>query len=262
MKLPVLFLGHGSPMNAIEDTPYSQAWAQLGQDLRQRYDAQIKAIVSISAHWCTRGTWVTAMDQPRTIHDFGGFPQALFDMQYPAAGSRETVEKVRAVLGADHVSADEHWGLDHGTWGVLCHVFPEADIPVVQLSLDVNLDFAGHYAIGQKLAALREQGVLIIGSGNIIHNLRLMDWQHMAAGAGFTWAEEIKAWVNERLVAGDDAALIDENHYPDSLRLAAPTPDHFWPLLVTLGAAGGDRARLFNDDIVAKSLSMTSVEWA
>lgn len=261
MKLPVLFLGHGSPMNAIEDTPYSLAWEKLGQTLKQRYGHEIKTVLSISAHWYTADTRVTAMLQPRTIHDFGRFPQALFDVRYPAEGSPELAEKIRMLLGGD-VAADTEWGLDHGTWSVLCRVFPEADIPVVQLSLNADLSFAEHYEIGRRLAALREEGVLIAASGSIIHNLRLMDRSGLAkAGEGYPWAHEFKNWVNSRLLAGDTAALTDENSYPASWIQAAPTPEHYWPLLYALGAADGDAARLFNDDLVEYTLSMTSVVW-
>ncbi|MCP1659965.1 4,5-DOPA dioxygenase extradiol [Neisseria perflava] len=262
MKLPVLFLGHGSPMNAIEDTVYSRAWTQLGEDLRTRYGSGIKAILAISAHWYTDGSAVTAMEKPRTIHDFGGFPKALFDMQYPADGSPELTARVRGLLGEDKVAADTGWGLDHGTWGVLCHVFPQADIPVVQLSLNVRLDLAEHYAIGEKLAALREEGVLIVASGNVVHNLRTMDRYSMdTAGAGYDWAEHVRVLVNQWVEQNDTAALIDENAYPADINLAAPTPDHYWPLLYAVGAAQGDNVRIFNDDIVGKSLSMTSMVW-
>ena len=262
MRLPVLFLGHGSPMNAIENTPYSQAWAALGEKLKQQYGDEIKAVLAVSAHWCTDGTAITAMEQPRTIHDFGGFPQALFDMRYPAAGSKETVEKVRAVLGEANVSADEHWGLDHGTWGVLCHLFPKADIPVVQLSMNMHLDFAGHFALGQKLSVLRKQGVLIMASGNIVHNLRLMQPSSRTQPVPpYDWAVSIKDWVNARVRENDTATLTNESAYPPEMQLAAPSPDHYWPLLYAIGAADGGKAMLFNDDIVGGSLSMPSVLW-
>lgn len=165
MKLPVLFLGHGNPMNAIEHTVYSESWQRLGNALRAHYGGKIRAILAVSAHWVTRGSAVTAMEKPRTIHDFGGFPQALFDAQYPAPGSPEVAAEIRALLGEAEVSADLDWGLDHGTWSVLCHLFPEADIPVVQLSLNADLNAHEHLALGRKLAALREQGILIVGSG-------------------------------------------------------------------------------------------------
>lgn len=262
MKLPVLFLGHGSPMNAIEETVYSQSWQALGMELKEKYGDEIKAILSISAHWCTRGSAVTINTKPKTIHDFGGFPQALHDMQYPALGSPELAQKVRQLLGEEIVLADESWGLDHGTWGVLCQVFPKADIPIVQLSLDVGLNFAGHFSLGKKLAVLREQGVLIVASGNIVHNLRMMDRLEMdKAGVGYPWAEEIKKLINTWLIENNMTALSSEEAYPDSFYLAAPTPEHYWPLLYVSAAADGDKAVIFNDDLVGKSLSMTSVIW-
>ncbi|MDO4640721.1 MAG: 4,5-DOPA dioxygenase extradiol [Neisseria sp.] len=258
-KLPTVFLGHGSPMNAITDTDYGHNWRKLGQHLRQHYD--IRAILAVSAHWCTEGTAVTAMPQPRTIHDFGGFPQALYDMHYPAPGSPELAQTVRALLKDNNIAADYHWGLDHGTWGVLCHVFPEADIPVVQLSLNVRLSAEGHFDLGRQLAPLREQGILIVGSGNIVHNLRAADFSRMDnATESYAWAESARAWVNERLRSGNIPELANEQAYPEALRLAAPTPEHYWPLLYIAGAAQTDEPIcLFNDDIVGKSLSMTSV---
>ncbi|QMT44874.1 4,5-DOPA dioxygenase extradiol [Neisseria dentiae] len=261
MKLPVLFLGHGSPMNAVRDTPYSRNWRRLGQALRQRYGGEIRAVLAVSAHWCTDGTAVTAMPKPRTIHDFGGFPQELFDVRYPAPGSPELAAEIRSLLGGHAVAADFGWGLDHGTWGVLCHVFPEADIPVVQLSLNVNLDAPAHFALARRLAPLREQGVLIVGSGDIVHNLRLMDRRAPdEAGSAYEWAESARSLVNGWLENGDTQALTDEAAYPPALHLAAPTPEHWWPLLYAAGAAGADEPlQIFNDDIVGKSLSMTSV---
>ncbi len=261
MKLPVLFLGHGSPMNAVHDTPYSRNWHRLGQALRQRYGGEIRAVLAVSAHWCTDGTAVTAMPNPRTIHDFGGFPQELFDVRYPAPGSPGLAAEIRSLLGGHAVAADFGWGLDHGTWSVLCHVFPEADIPVVQLSLNVHLDAPAHFALARRLAPLREQGVLIVGSGDIVHNLRLMDWRAPdEAGNAYEWAENARSLVNGWLEHGDTQALTDEAAYPPALHLAAPTPEHWWPLLYAAGAAGADEPlQIFNDDIVGKSLSMTSV---
>ncbi|WP_373745764.1 4,5-DOPA dioxygenase extradiol [Neisseria dentiae] len=261
MKLPVLFLGHGSPMNAVRDTPYSRNWHRLGQALRQRYGGEIRAVLAVSAHWCTDGTAVTAMPNPRTIHDFGGFPQELFDVRYPAPGSPGLAAEIRSLLGGHAVATDFGWGLDHGTWSVLCHVFPEADIPVVQLSLNVHLDAPAHFALARRLAPLREQGVLIVGSGDIVHNLRLMDWRAPdEAGNAYEWAESARSLVNGWLENGDTQALTDEAAYPPALHLAAPTPEHWWPLLYAAGAAGADEPlQIFNDDIVGKSLSMTSV---
>lgn len=260
MKLPVLFLGHGSPMNAIRSTPYSRNWQALGRALKQRYGGEIRAVLAVSAHWCTDGPAVTAMQQPRTIHDFGGFPQELFDLQYPALGSPELAANVRRLLGEAQTAADFDWGLDHGTWGVLCHVFPEADIPVVQLSLNVRLNAEGHFRLGRLLAPLREQGVLIVASGDIVHNLRLMDWRAPdSTEQPYEWAEHARGLVNGWLSDGDTQALTDEAAYPQELRLAAPTPEHWWPLLYAAGAAEGEPIQIFNDDIVGKSLSMTSV---
>lgn len=260
MTLPVLFLGHGSPMNAIRDTPYSRNWRALGDNLRQQYGDRIRAILMISAHWCTNGSAVSASPAPRTIHDFSGFPQALFDMRYPAPGSPALAKRVRALLG-HNVRADTDWGLDHGAWGVLCHLYPDASLPVVQLSLDLRLDSAAHFALAQRLAPLRDEGVLIIGSGDIVHNLRLMD-RHAPdrAGEGYAWAENARSLVNHWLISGDTQALTDEAAYPEDIFLAAPTPDHWWPLLYAAGAANEkDSVLIFNDDIVGKSLSMTSV---
>lgn len=260
MKLPALFLGHGSPMNAIEDSVYARAWSTLGQNLRVRYGKEIRAILAISAHWVTRGTAVTAMAQPRTIHDFGGFPQALFDVRYPAPGSPDIAAEIRSLLGEDTVAADQSWGLDHGTWGVLCHVFPEADLPVLQLSLNANLNARGHFALAQKLAVLRERGILIVASGNIVHNLRLMDWRHPeSADNPYPWAQQAQSLVNRWLRENDTAALTDEANYPPELKLAAPSPEHFWPLLYIAALREADEAlTLFNDEIVGRSLSMTS----
>ena len=261
MKLPALFLGHGSPMNAIEANSYARAWEALGQNLRAHYGSGIRAILAISAHWLTHGSAVTAMAKPRTIHDFGGFPQALFDMHYPAPGSPDIAAEIRALLGEDAVASDENWGLDHGTWGVLCHLFPDADVPVVQLSLNADFDARQHFAFAQKLAALRERGILIVASGNIVHNLRLMDWRHPeSADHPYPWAQTAQTLVNGWLRDRNHAALTDEAAYPPELKLAAPTPEHFWPLLyIAAVQEAGEPLALFNDEIVGKSLSMTSV---
>ena len=260
MKLPVLFLGHGSPMNAVLDTPYSRNWRRLGGALSRRYGSGIRAVLAVSAHWCTDGTAVTAMRQPRTIHDFGGFPQVLFDMQYPAQGSPELAESVCRLLGGK-AAADYGWGLDHGTWGVLCHIFPKADIPVVQLSLNMRLNAREHFELGRKLAPLRTQGILIAASGSIVHNLRLIDrYAPDTAGTGYPWAERARSLVNGWLANGHTRALTDDNAYPPEIRMAAPTPEHWWPLLYAAGAAEPEEPlQIFNDDIVGKSLSMTSV---
>ncbi|STZ75724.1 4,5-DOPA dioxygenase extradiol [Bergeriella denitrificans] len=262
MKLPVLFIGHGSPMNAVEETPYVREWRQLGSSLRSRYGNEIKAVLAVSAHWVGEGSAVTVAAQPQTIHDFYGFPQALFDVRYPAPGSPELAQEVRRLLGKTRVAEDTEWGLDHGAWSVLCHLFPEADVPVVQLRLDARLGFAEHFELGRKLAELRSRGVLIVASGSIIHNLRLLDRNAPDdAGAGYEWAEQVRLWVNRLIAAGDTQTLRNERAYPPEFRLAAPTPEHYWPLLYAAGAAEGDEARIFNDEILGKSLSMTSAVW-
>ena len=256
IRMPVLFFGHGSPMVAIEDSPTSRSWRDLAASLPRP-----KAILCISAHWETRVTAVTAMERPKTIHDFGAsFPKALFDKQYPAAGDPALAKRVAALLAPTPVALDAgQWGLDHGTWSVLVHAYPEADIPVVQLSLDVNLTPQARFDLGRRLAPLRDEGVLIVGTGNIVHNLRAMNWQS-AACAPYDWAarfnDEIRASVTQNQPERAIAFAKMEKEAP----LAAPTPEHFWPLLYVLGARlPDDKARLFNDRIEHASLSMTSV---
>ena len=261
MKLPVLFLGHGNPMNAIQNTPYAQNWRTLGHYLHQHYGSQIRAILAISAHWQTNGIAVTAMPQPRTIHDFRGFPPALFNLQYPAQGYPELVSEIQALIPNHPLQANHDWGLDHGTWGVLCHLFPEANIPVVQLSLNTHFHAQDHLTLAQQLAPLREQGILIVCSGNIVHNLRLMDWQNPDDPIpAYDWVEHARHLVNHWLLHDNLHALANETDYPPELRLAAPTLEHWYPLLYAVGAAEqGEIRQIFNDDIVGKSLSMTSI---
>lgn len=261
MKLPAFFLGHGSPMNAIDDTPYSRTWQAIGQQLRAQYGSEIRAILAVSAHWLTDGVAVTAMPQPRTIHDFGGFPQALFDVQYPAPGSPELAAKIQAMLPQYAVHADQDWGLDHGSWGVLKHLFPAADVPVVQLSLNVRFNARQHFELAQALAPLREQGVLLVASGNIVHNLRAFDWRHAEqTDTAYDWAEQARTLVNRWLLEGDTTDLTNDTAYPPCLHQAAPTPEHFWPLLYLAGVqAKGEPLILSSDEIVGKSLSMTNV---
>ncbi len=261
MKLPAYFLGHGSPMNAITPNPYAENWRRCGEAVRREYGAGLRAILCVSAHWQTDGLAVTAMPQPRTLHDFGNFPPALFAVRYPASGSPQLAQRLMQLLAADGIAADEGWGLDHGSWGVLCHLFPQADVPVVQLSLNTRLSAREHFQVATKLAPLREEGVLMVGSGNIVHNLRLLDWPSATeAGHGFEWAEQARAWVNQAILARDDAALLNTENWPPAMRLAAPTPEHFLPLLYVLAVCGAEEAvQIFNDDIVGRSLSMTSL---
>ena len=229
---PALFIGHGSPMNAIEDTRWSRAWRELGTTLRENYPRP-KAILVISAHWMTPGVGVTAMAQPQTIHDFGGFPDALFAMQYPAPGAPELAQRIQQLLAPEAVSLDQSWGLDHGAWSVLVHLFPDADIPVVQLSLDLAQPNHFHYALGQALRPLRDEGVLILGSGNVVHNLRLIQWQ--GGQSAPAWSARVEQRVMECLRNGDHAALIDYPNLDPQAMLAIPTSEHYLPLLYIAG---------------------------
>ena len=250
-RMPVLFVGHGSPMAAIEHNKYSDAWAELGRRLPRP-----KAILAISAHWETKGILVTRAERPRTIHDFYGFPQALYDIEYAAPGDPDLARQIARML-APHARADlDSWGLDHGTWSVLASMYPDADIPVVQLSMDIRLGPADHYRIGQALAPLRDQGVLILGSGDIVHNLRLFDRRPGATTP--EWAVNFNELVKAKIVAGDDEALADYAALPD-VQLAFPEPEHFQPLLYVLGAREpGETVEFLTDDVVS-ALSMTSV---
>ncbi len=255
-KHPVLFIGHGSPMNGIEDNEFSRAWAKMGQEI-----AKPKAVLVISAHWLTHGTHITAMDNPKTIHDFGGFPQALFDVQYPAKGSPELAVATAKLVRSTDIIPDHDWGLDHGTWTVVRHMYPDADIPVLQLSIDYSKPPEYHYNLAKEIAALRRKGVLIIGSGNMIHNLRMVDWKKLNEPEyGFDWAVEMNTVFKQKIVDGNHKALIDYENLNKAARLAIPTPDHYYPLLYTLGLQeNNDDIRFFNDRLVGGSLNMTSV---
>jgi len=249
--MPVLFVGHGSPMNAIEDNEYSHAWEELGRALPRP-----RAILCVSAHWETAGTLVTAMERPRTIHDFGGFPRALFEKLYPAPGSPELAEVVQQMVSGAPVGLDQTWGLDHGAWSVLCRMFPGADIPVVQLSLDHTQEPAYHYALGQALRPLRRKGVLIVGSGNIVHNLRLAVFRDQA----YDWAVEFDQTARDLILAGDHQALIHYESLGRSAQLSIPTNEHYLPLLYVLGAQEpGDQLRFFAESVTLGSISMRGV---
>lgn len=256
-KMPDLFLGHGSSMNAIEENQFVTGFRDLAKTLPQP-----NAILCISAHWFTKGTKVTSMQMPRTIHDFGGFPQALFDVQYPAKGSPELAFETKKILEPVTVDLDEHWGLDHGAWSVIKHLYPNADVPVIQLSIDYTKSGQYHFELAQKLQALRYKGVLIIGSGNIVHNLRLVDFRNFDKdNYGFDWAIEARETVNNYLLHGNFQPLIDFEKMNKAVQLAIPTPDHYLPLLYTLGLKDkADELELFNDKLLAGSLSMTSVK--
>lgn len=256
-RMPVLFMGHGSPMNGIEDNEFSRQWEQMGKDLPVP-----KAILVISAHWLTRGTQVTAMDFPPTIHDFGGFPQELFDVQYPAPGDPLLAAETRDLIKTTNVGMDHDWGLDHGAWSVVKRMYPEAKIPVIQLSIDYSQPASYHYELAGQLASLRQKGVLILGSGNIIHNLRMVAWDKMnVPNYGYDWAIEMHTLFNEKLLNGDHQALINYEKLGPAAKLAIPTPDHYYPLMYILGLQDKkDAVTLFNDKLVAGSLNMTSVK--
>lgn len=257
-KMPVLFLGHGSPMNAIEENAFVQGFRKVGGEL-----SKPAAILCISAHWETKGTFVTAMEHPRTIHDFRGFPPALSQVQYPAPGSPPLAEEVKQMVTAGNVALDHQWGLDHGAWSVIKHLYPEAHVPVVQMSLDHTKPPQYHFEMARELAALRRKGVLIIGSGNMVHNLGLVAWDKLdGAPFAYDWATE----ANERIkacVANDDPApLINFRGQGKAFDLAIPTPEHFLPLLYALAVRDpADETQVFNDQPVAGSLSMTSFKF-
>jgi 4,5-DOPA dioxygenase extradiol len=227
--LPAIFLGHGNPMNAIETNAYTEAWSAIGRSMPRP-----RAILAVSAHWCQPGTAVTASVRPRTIHDFGGFPRPLYDVTYPAPGDRALAERVHALLAPVPVGLDERWGLDHGTWSVLRHVYPAADVPVVQLAIDETEPASYHYALARKLGPLREEGVLVIGSGNLVHNLHAYGWGRKEV-APYDWAVRFEKLAREFLVQGDDAALVAYESLGRDALLSAPTPDHFLPLIYVLG---------------------------
>ena len=251
-ETPVLFLGHGSPMNAIELTKYSQTWAETGNKL-----GPLAGIVVVSAHWYREGVAVTAMERPRTIHDFYGFPPELYAVRYPAPGSPALAKRVASLLMPLEVSLDETWGLDHGAWSVLVHLLPKADIPVVQLSLDATQPAAFHWNVGAALAPLRDEGVLILGSGNIVHNLRLADFA--AAGRGYDWAERFDERLRAAIDAGDRDAMIDYQRHPGGA-LSVPTPDHYLPLLYAAAARrAGEPVTTIVEGLEAGSLSMRSI---
>lgn len=252
--MPALFVGHGSPMNALEENAFVKKWKKLGRELPKP-----AAILCISAHWETRGTFVTAMEKPRTIHDFGGFPQALFDVKYPAPGSPELAQEIKELLGAGQVELDtQAWGLDHGCWSILKHLYPAADVPVLQLSLDHTKPARWHYELARQLTGLRKKGVLIIGSGNMVHNLRILDW-HKGDG-GFEWAVEANELFKSSLLAGEHEKLINYEKMGKSVQLSVPSVEHYLPLLYILGLQEKqEEASLFNDQLLMGSISMTSV---
>jgi 4,5-DOPA dioxygenase extradiol len=258
-KMPVLFLGHGSPMNAIEENQFVDGFRNIAKTLPEP-----NAIICISAHWYINGTKVTAMKMPRTIHDFGGFPRELYSVQYPAPGSPELALETKHLLSPVLVELDEKWGLDHGAWSVIKHLFPGADVPVIELSIDYSKSPEYHYALAKQLGTLRNKGILFVGSGNIVHNLGLVDWQNFEKdNFSFDWAIEAKETINRWLMDGDLMSVINYRKQSTAIQLAVPTPDHYIPLIYTLGLKDGtDKTDFFNDKMVAGSLSMTSLKFS
>jgi len=255
-RMPVLFLGHGSPMNAIDDNEFVRQFQSIGRSLPTP-----KAIICISAHWFTKGTFVTAMKRPQTIHDFGGFPEELFKFQYPVNGSPELAAQTKDILQPIQVSLDQDWGLDHGAWSVLTHLYPKGDVPVIELSIDYTQSPVFHFELAQKLSTLRDKGILIIGSGNIIHNLRLADFNGIhKIDYGYDWALESHEILNKYILDSNYNPLINYKDLTKSVQLAIPTPEHYLPLIYTLALKDKkDDVTLFNDKLLAGSLSMTSV---
>ena len=256
-KMPVLFVGHGSPMNAIEENEFVQGWRNLGKTLPHP-----KAILCVSAHWETRGTFVTAMPNPKTIHDFGGFPKALYEVEYPAPGSPELASETKRTVTKTIVGLDEKWGLDHGAWSVIRRLYPEADVPVIQMSLDYGQAPQYHFELAKELAALRNKGVLIIGSGNMVHNLRMVAWDKINEPEyGYDWAIQANDKFKTLIESGDFKSLTNYTNLGREVQLAVPTPDHYLPLLYSLALKeNNESVSFFNDKPVMGSLTMTSVK--
>lgn len=256
--MPVLFIGHGSPMNGIENNLFSNKWKQLAKEIPTP-----KAVLVISAHWLSKGTRITAMDFPSTIHDFGGFPKELFDVQYPAPGNPQLAKETASIITSTQAELDHDWGLDHGTWTIVRHMYPEANIPVLQLSIDYTKSPQYHYDLAKELYQLRKKGVLIFGSGNMIHNLRMVAWNKIdEAEYGYDWAIEMNEKFKTLIANDDHNRLINYQQLGKEALLSIPTPEHYLPLLYTLGLKGkNETASFFNDKTVGGSLTMTSVQF-
>jgi 4,5-DOPA dioxygenase extradiol len=255
-KMPVLFLGHGSPMNAIEENEFVEGWRNIGMTLPKP-----STVLCISAHWETRGTHVTAMENPKTIHDFGGFPDELYEVQYPAPGNPDLALEIKNLAAKTQIGLDEKWGLDHGCWSVVRHLYPNADIPVIQMSMDYNMSAQQHYDLAQELVILRNKGILIIGSGNMVHNLGMVAWNKLNDTYGYDWAIEADEKMKKFILNCDHKQLINYKSQGRSFDLAIPTPDHFLPLLYALALQEkDDTITIFNDKPVGGSLTMTSVK--
>jgi Uncharacterized conserved protein len=248
--MPVLFVGHGSPMNALEENEFTKNWVKIAQLFPRP-----KAILSISAHWFTNGTRITDVANPKTVYDMYGFPKELYEIEYKAPGAPELAHEVKSLLHKE-ILIDNSWGIDHGTWSILHKMYPKADIPVIQLSVDKNADAGTHYQIGKELKVLREQGVLIFGSGNVVHNLQMVNWN---MENGYPWAEEFDEYIKEKILHKEYEDVIHYERAGQSSKMSVPTTDHFYPLLYTLGAADdSDKLKVMNDSCVLGGLSMTS----
>lgn len=254
--MPMLFVGHGSPMNAIEDNEFSKVWTSLGKDLPTP-----RAIVCISAHWETKGTFVTIENYPKTIHDFYGFPDELYRQQYPSPGAPLLAQELIDTIKKTHIEDESHWGIDHGTWTILKYAYPKANIPVIQISIDRNKNAQWHYDLAKELMFLRRKGVLVIGSGNMIHNLRMvkLSGDDFNAEYGYDWAFEINDILKKNLMEDNTRALVEYQSLHKNMNLAIPTPEHYIPMLYILGMKNeGERVEIFNDKVIAASLNMTS----
>lgn len=254
-QMPALFLGHGNPMNALADNGYTRGWHRLGQSIPRP-----KAIVCVSAHWYRPGTAVTVNESPRTIHDFGGFPPELYRLQYPAPGDPEFARRLKRMLSPLEVQADDAWGLDHGTWAVLCHLYPAADIPVLQLSIDETQPAQFHYQLGKRLAPLREEGILVVGSGNLVHNLHTYAWgRHLPEP--YDWAVRFEQKARELMLAGEHTGLVEYEMLGEDAHLCIPTPDHYLPLLYVLGTRQEGESITFPvEGVDGGSISMLTVQ--
>ena len=255
-RMPAVFFGHGNPMNALLENEYTRSWARIGEQLPRP-----KAVLCVSAHWYFPATAVTASVKPRTIHDFGGFPQELYQVEYPASGSHELASRVRDLLAPTTVELDERWGFDHGTWSVLCHVFPHADVPVVQLSIDETKPPEYHYEIGKRLSPLRDEGVFIVGSGNIVHNLHTYAWGRQPVEP-FDWAIRFEKQARDLLLSGDHAPLVAYETLGREAMLSVPTPEHYLPLLYVLGVSQkGEQVSFPVEGVDGGSVSMLAVQF-
>lgn len=256
-EMPVLFLGHGSPMNAIEENEFVRGFRQVGTSIPKP-----SAIICISAHWETKGTYVTAMEHPKTIHDFGGFPKQLFEVEYPAPGDPKLAKETQVLIKKTQIGLDDQWGLDHGAWSVIKHLYPKADVPVIQMSIDYTQPAQYHYDLAKELSSLRKKGVLIIGSGNMVHNLGMLAWDRLQDSEyGYDWALEASTKMKQYILNGDFKPLLNFRNQGRAFDLAIPTPEHYLPLIYALGLKGEkEKINLFNDKALAGSLTMTSLK--